>query len=123
MMFPNTTLKDAVDDRDALRKLYSQVKKRLSDEFCIELDSVWEARVVGGEHDVPLPDIPDMCSYTAMSRALRNVSMLARRMKRYVLNPMPVASAAKIIVDVDHIIRFCEEVGVTSSVLREGDKS
>jgi len=36
-------------------RLYIHTKKRLSDEYAVELNEEWEARVLGGEHDVPFP--------------------------------------------------------------------
>ncbi len=111
----NDELLSVENDVRKAHALYTHVKKRLSDEFTIELTSDWENRVLKGEHDVPLPDTADL-EYVKMSRALRNVSQVARRMaNRSNKGGINVALLSE---DLGHIMRFCEEVGVTSSVLR-----
>lgn len=48
----NTVVAEAIMN---LRKLYGHAKKRLFDEYAIDLTQEWEQRVIGGEHDVPFP--------------------------------------------------------------------
>ena len=39
---------------EALEKLYGHLAKRLNDEYGVEVTEEWQARVLSGEHDVPL---------------------------------------------------------------------
>ncbi len=43
-------------ERDRLGKLYSHLVKRVFDQYGLIIDSVWEKRVLSGEHDVPIPE-------------------------------------------------------------------
>lgn len=95
-------------------KLYLQAKKRLADEFGIELDEAWEARVLGGEHDVPFPENPN-CSYTQLRQSLENIRMTAARL----LNKERKMVTSIALTDLSHILRFCSEAGVIGSVLRD----
>jgi hypothetical protein len=106
----------ATDSRsNAVVALYTHVNRRLRDEFSINLTSEWEACVVGGEHDVPLPYTAYL-EYNNMRRAMRNVSMVARRI--IARNQGGFVGDRD---DVIHILRFCEEAGITSSILREAE--
>ncbi len=98
-----------------LFSLYCHAKKRLKDEFGIELDEDWETRVAGGEHDVPFPDTADL-EYNKMRRALNNVRMVAARL----LNKERKMVTSIAVTDLEHILRFCAEAGEAGSVLRDG---
>lgn len=43
-------------DIKPLRVLYSHLKKRVFDEYGIDITPEWELRVLSGEHDAPLPE-------------------------------------------------------------------
>ncbi len=103
------------DERDDLKKLYTHAKKRLFDEFSIDLDREWETRVVAGEHDVPFPDTTDL-EYSKMHRALRNIRMLVARMVNR--TNRGGVNATLLVEELGHIMRFCAEGGETGSVLR-----
>lgn len=103
------------NEHDALRRLYTHVKKRLSDEFGVELNAEWEARVVCGERDVPLPSVDT--EYRKMERALNNVRMLTTRMVNR--TNRGGINAALLVEELGHILRFCGEGGFPGSVLRE----
>ena len=43
------------DENDDARRLYIMLKKRVFDQWGVEVTEEWERRVLAGEHDVPLP--------------------------------------------------------------------
>ena len=99
-----------------MEQLYLHVKKRLFDEFGIELTHAWENRVMKGEHGVPLPF--DDTMYRKMELALRNISMTTRRMVNR--SNKGGINVPLLVEDLGHIMRFCEEAGIKPSILREG---